>query len=175
MYLTIWVASLPHIITQLMSCHNFIFNLKQWDSNIQSLDSLIVGPMNTAHQLSNVKQLRSEFQREVWANLVPPVNSRGGKSPNYLTLWNSNICPPYFLWWWSMSGKNRRLVADEPVEVQDFSKFTDHFGGIYRIYLKWIKQKWKMSTCNRLDLESLGSWPTLYVQKLPGHWWWCVL
>ena len=26
-----------------------------------------------------------------------------------------------------------------------------------------------MSTCNQLDLESLGSWPTLYAQKLPGH------
>ena len=27
-----------------------------------------------------------------------------------------------------------------------------------------------MPTFNRLDLESLGSWPTLYAQKLPGHW-----
>ena len=27
----------------------------------------------------------------------------------------------------------------------------------------------KMSTCNRLDLESLGSWLTLYAQKLSGH------
>ena len=42
-----------------------------------------------------------------------------------------------------MVGKKRRLVADEPVEfevepveVRDFRKFTDHFGGIYRIYLK---------------------------------------
>ena len=34
--------------------------------------------------------------------------------------------------------------------------------------IEW-KQKWKMSTCNRLNLESLGSWPTLYAQKLPGH------
>jgi hypothetical protein len=24
-------------------------------------------------------------------------------------------------------------------------------------------------TCNRLDLESLGSWPTIYAQKLPVH------
>ena len=41
-------------------------------------------------------------------------------------------------------------------------KFTDHFRGTYRIYLKWTKQNRKMSTCNRLDLESLGSWPTIY-------------
>ena len=26
----------------------------------------------------------------------------------------------------AMSRKNRRLVADEPVEVEDFRKFTDH-------------------------------------------------
>ena len=37
-----------------------------------------------------------------------------------------------------MFGKKRRLVADEPVEfkkqpveVQEFRKFTDHFRGIY--------------------------------------------
>jgi hypothetical protein len=42
-----------------------------------------------------------------------------------------------------MSGKNWRLVADEPfefkkkpVEVKDFRKFTDHFRGIDRIYMK---------------------------------------
>ena len=32
------------------------------------------------------------------------------------------------------------------------------------------KQIWKMSTCDRLDYGSLASWPTLYAQKLPGHW-----
>ena len=50
---------------------------------------------------------------------------------------------------------------------------THHFRGIYRrIHLKWIKkQNRKMSTCNRLDVESRGSWPTIYVQTLPGHCW----
>ena len=38
-----------------------------------------------------------------------------------------------------MSGKNRQLVADEPVEVGDLRKFTDHLKGIYGIYLKWMK------------------------------------
>ena len=63
-----------------------------------------------------------------------------------------------------MSGENRRLVADEPVEfekelvgVQDFKRITYHFRGIYKIYLKQRKQNRKMSTCNQLDLESLGS------------------
>ena len=36
-----------------------------------------------------------------------------------------------------MSGKNRWLVADESVEVQEFMEITDHFRGTYRIiYLK---------------------------------------
>ena len=63
-----------------------------------------------------------------------------------------------------MSGKNQRLFADEPVEVQDFKKFTDHFRGIYfRTYLKCL------TACNRLDLESLEPGPTLYAQKLPSR------
>ena len=48
-----------------------------------------------------------------------------------------------FRYFYLMSGKNWQLVADEPdefeiklVEVQDFKRSTDHFRGIYRIYLK---------------------------------------
>ena len=60
--------------------------------------------------------------------------------------------------------KNWQLVTDEPVEFEKepvevgaFRRITDHFRGIYSIYLKCIKQNWEMSTCKRLDLESLGS------------------
>ena len=28
---------------------------------------------------------------------------------------------------------------------------------------------WRCQTCNRLYLDTLGSWLTLYAQKLPGH------
>ena len=52
----------------------------------------------------------------------------------------------------SMSEKNRQVVADEPVEVQDFKKFTACFRGICGICLKWIQQNRKMSTCNRLEI-----------------------
>jgi hypothetical protein len=52
-----------------------------------------------------------------------------------------------------MNRENQPLVTDEPVEVQDFRKFPDHFIGIYRIFLKLMKKTRKMSTCNRLDLE----------------------
>jgi hypothetical protein len=30
-----------------------------------------------------------------------------------------------------MSGKNRQLATDGPVEVGDFRRITDHFRGIY--------------------------------------------
>ena len=56
-----------------------------------------------------------------------------------------------------MVGENRQLVTDEPVEVEiklieveDYTKFTDHFRGIYRIiYPNLIKENRRMSTCNR--------------------------
>ena len=64
------------------------------------------------------------------------------------------------------SWKNRLLVTDElvefeeqPVEVQDFREITGHSRGIYKIYPNPIKKNQKMSTCNWLDLETLGSQP----------------
>ena len=36
--------------------------------------------------------------------------------------------------------ENRPLVTDELVEVQDFTKTTDNFRGIYGIYLNLIKK-----------------------------------
>ena len=33
-----------------------------------------------------------------------------------------------------------------------------------------MKQNRQMLTCNRLDLELVGSWLTMYAQKLQGHW-----
>jgi hypothetical protein len=39
-----------------------------------------------------------------------------------------------------MIGENRQLVADEPVEVGDCRRITDHFRGIYRIYPNLMKK-----------------------------------
>ena len=56
-----------------------------------------------------------------------------------------------------MIGENRRWVTNEPVEVQDCRKITDHFRGIYRIHPNSIKENRRMSsTCNLLDLQTLG-------------------
>jgi hypothetical protein len=74
-------------------------------------------------------------------------------------------------------GENRQLVTDEPVEfekspveVQDCRKITDHFRGIYRMYLNSIKENRRMSTCNRLHLQiPLGSQP-IGPKNLPDHW-----
>jgi hypothetical protein len=47
-------------------------------------------------------------------------------------------------------------------------KITDHFRGIYRIYPNLIKENRRMSTCNRLDLQILGSQP-IVPKNLPDH------
>ena len=60
-----------------------------------------------------------------------------------------------------MIGENRQLVTDEPVvfeekpvEVQDCKKITDHFRETFGIYPNLIKENQRMSTCNRLDLQT---------------------
>jgi hypothetical protein len=56
---------------------------------------------------------------------------------------------------------NRLSLRYNRFEVRNFMRSTDRFRGIYGVYLKWIKPNGKMPTCNRFDLESLGSWPTM--------------
>ena len=69
-----------------------------------------------------------------------------------------------------MVGENRQLVTDEPVEVQDYMKITDRFRGIYRrIYPNLIKENRRMSTCNRLDLQTLESQPIM-PKNLSDQW-----
>ena len=68
----------------------------------------------------------------------------------------------------SMIGENRQLVTNEPVEVQDCRKITDHFRGIYRIYSNLIKENQRMSTYNQLDLQTVRSQPIMF-KNLPDH------
>ena len=42
---------------------------------------------------------------------------------------------------WPMIGENQQLVTDEPVEIQDCRKITDHFREICRIYPQYNKGK----------------------------------
>ena len=74
-----------------------------------------------------------------------------------------------------MSGKNRRLVAYGPVEVEkqpvdvgDFSRIIDRLRGIYGIYSRCIEQNRKMSTSN-LARFRITMVLTDYAQKPPGH------
>ena len=69
-------------------------------------------------------------------------------------------------------GKNRQLVTNEPVEVASrlCRRITYHFSGIYRIYPNLIKENQRMWTsCNRLDLQTLGSHPVMVPKNLPKH------
>ena len=74
---------------------------------------------------------------------------------------NTNLLLP-------MIGKSRQLVRDEtvefekkPVQVQEFRKLPITLEEIYGIQLKLIKEIRRMSTCNRLDLQTLGSQPIM--------------
>ena len=76
----------------------------------------------------------------------------------------------------TMIRENRQLVTNEPVEfelspveVQDCRKITDRFRGFYRIYPNFMKEIRRMSTCNRFDLQTLGSQPVM-PKNLPDHW-----
>ena len=44
----------------------------------------------------------------------------------------------------------------------------DYIRGIYKIYPNLIKENRRMSTCNRLDLQTLGSQPIM-PKNLPDH------
>ena len=74
-----------------------------------------------------------------------------------------------------MIGENRQLVIDEPMEfekqpfdVQDCRKITKPFRGIYRIHPILIQENRRMSTCNQLTLQTLGSQPVMPKNR-PDH------
>jgi hypothetical protein len=67
-----------------------------------------------------------------------------------------------------MDGENQLLLTDESVEVQDFWKSTNHFRGIYGIYLKLIKKKSKVHNMQPVGLGNTSSIFTAYhAQKSP--------
>ena len=103
-----------------------------------------------------------------------------GKSPRFahswLKLFGSYGNPTVIGWYNAMIGKKRQLATidpvefeKQPVEVQDCRKFIDHFRGICRIYPNLNKENRKMSTWNRLDLQTLESQPVM-PNNLPDHW-----
>ena len=68
-----------------------------------------------------------------------------------------------------MIGEKPQLVTNEAVEVQDYRKITNHFRGTYKIYPNLIKENRRISTCNRLELQTLGFQP-VKPKNLPDHW-----
>ena len=67
--------------------------------------------------------------------------------------------------WWLVIDKH---VEFEKYELQDFRNLTGHFRGIYNIYLNSRKKIQKMSTCNWLDLETLG-YQLVMSKNIPRH------
>ena len=46
-------------------------------------------------------------------------------------------------------------LRNNQLEVQDSIRITHHYRGIYETYLKLVKKNRKITTCNRLDLETI--------------------
>ena len=122
----------------------------------------------------------------IWRNLptIPHLNEQKPKDVNMKPIYIFKIVSQPLMpknLPGLMIGKNWQLVTNEPVEfekwpveVQDCRKFTDHFRGVYGIYSNLMKGNWRMWTCNRLDLQTLGSQPVILPKNLPdhcpGHW-----
>jgi hypothetical protein len=99
------------------------------------------------------------------------INTKKTKIKNKKQNFDGLDCIMNFsIWFQSMIGENRQLGTDEPVEIQDCRKITDHFREIYRIYPTLINKIQRMSTCDRLDLQTLGSQPISMPKTLPTHW-----
>jgi hypothetical protein len=77
-------------------------------------------------------------------------NVKNDLKPKDFLKWREYVCATQ-----RKGGGTGELVTDEPVEVQSFKETTGHLKGIYRIYPK--RKCERMSTCHRLDLETLGS------------------
>lgn len=66
----------------------------------------------------------------------------------------------------AINGEHRLLVANEPFQVQDFKKITDHLEE-YVEYTHFNRRHQKISTCNGFDLETLGFLPI--ISKIPHN------
>ena len=55
------------------------------------------------------------------------------------------------------------------VEVQDSKKIAEHVTGFYGVYLDFSHENRGMSTCNRLDLQTIGS-QSIMPKNLPDQY-----
>ena len=80
-----------------------------------------------------------DFHLEHW-HWSLPANDRG----------EPTVCYKWTGWVWEITGWS-----------QNCRKITDHCRGFYRIYPNLVWENRRMWTCNRLDLQTLGSQPVM--------------
>ena len=67
--------------------------------------------------------------------------------------------------------RGQKLIS--PPEVQDCRKIIDYFRGIYWNNPNLIEENQRISTCNQLDLQTLGSQPIMST-NFPDYWFICA-
>jgi hypothetical protein len=95
-----------------------------------------------------------------WTDICNILSTRGGE---YYNLGMHGLGGSWQLWSTitSMSYEWTGWVWEITCQFQDYKKITGHFRGIYRICPNLMKENQRMSTCNRLDLQTLGSQPIM--------------
>ena len=84
---------------------------------------------------------------------VHPPKAMNGERPTATCKWTG--------WVWEITEWSSRLQ-------EIYWSFFKINKIIYEIYLKLVKKYQTITTCNQLDLETLGFWPMM-AKHLPGH------
>ena len=101
---------------------------------------------------------RVDLQTLGWSQPVMPKNL-----PDHLSWLSARV------WSGPMIEENRQLVTNEPVEVKVCRKINKHFRRIHGIYPHLIKENRRMSTCNWVNLQRVGS-QLVMPKNVPDHW-----
>jgi hypothetical protein len=74
--------------------------------------------------------------------------------------------PPWLRPWLQMNGLSSEKL---PAEVQEVRKITHHFRGIYRLYLKLVKENQKGHIVELVNLDDRIFISPIMPKNLPGH------
>ena len=126
---------------------NFSFIVNVWMRIYKRLNSL--KRVTTSGQLQVISELECMILRFCWTAINREMCSKFIHIVRLSIIITS--CNTF-------RNMNRLSLRNNRLKFRDIRRITDHFRGICRIYLKSVKKNQKITTCNWLDLETLGFW-----------------